>query len=131
MTRYAVTLHTNEHKRRAMDVVWASPLGSIIEVKASKRSMPQNDKMWAMLTEVALQVKWHDRSLRPDDWKLLFLDALKRETRKPLVENLDGTGWVDLNRSSSDLTKSEMGDLIELIYAFGANHGVQFKEEAA
>lgn len=131
MTRYHLTLHSRAQRIRAAQLVEASPPGTRVEFKAEKRSMPQNDKMWALLTEVALQVKWHDQWLRPDDWKLIFLDGLKRETRRPLVRNLDDTGFVDLNRSSSDLTKGEMGDLIEVIYAFGANHNVQFKEEAA
>ena len=74
----------------------------------------------------ATQVKWHGISLTPDDWKLVFLDALKRESR--FVPNIDGNGFVNLGRSSSDLSKEEMTDLIELIFAFGAQHGVTFHE---
>jgi hypothetical protein len=82
--------------------------------------------MWAMLTDLAAQVKWHGLRLAPDDWKLIFLDALKREVR--MVPNLDGNGFVSLGRSSSDLSKAEMTDLIDLISAFGANHGVVFHD---
>lgn len=115
---------------RAKAVAWAgkAPLGTRIEFKATKRSIPQNDRMWAMLTDVAQQVPWHGLKLRPDDWKLIFLDALKRELR--VVPNLDGTGFINLGRSSSDLTKAEMSDLIELIFAFGAERGVTFHEPA-
>jgi hypothetical protein len=69
--------------------------------------------MWSMLTDIARELPWHGIKLKPDDWKLVFLDALKRETR--MVPNLDGNGFVNLGRSSSDLSKSEMSDLIELI----------------
>jgi hypothetical protein len=82
-----------------------------------------------MLTDVASQVKWHGVTLSPDDWKLIFLSALKRELR--MVPNLEGDGFVQLGRSSSDLSKSEMGDLMELIAAWGAERGVKFHEEAA
>jgi hypothetical protein len=51
---------------------------------------------------------------------------MKREVR--MVPNLDGNGFVSLGRSSSDLSKDEMGDLLELIHAFGARHGVVFSE---
>ncbi|HQN52055.1 MAG TPA: recombination protein NinB, partial [Phenylobacterium sp.] len=68
----------------------------------------------------------HGVKLSPDDWKLVFLDALGRELR--MVPNLDGTGFVNLGRSSSDLSKSEMTDLIELIFAYGAKHGVEFHD---
>jgi hypothetical protein len=63
--------------------------------------------MWAMLTEVASQVDYHGTKLTPDDWKLIFLDGLKREMR--IVPNLDGNGFVNLGRSSSDLSKSGDG----------------------
>lgn len=79
-----------------------------------------------MLTDVATQLKWHGISLTPDDWKLVFLDSLNRESR--FVPNIDGTGFVNLGRSSADLSKEEMSELIELIFAFGAQHGVKFNE---
>lgn len=128
MSRYLVTLHSQAQRGQAHRMIDAAPLGSRVEVKAVKRSGPQNDKMWAMLTEVAQQLPWHGVRLRPDDWKLLFLDALKRELR--VVPNLDGTAFVNLGRSSSDLTKSEMGDLIEIIHEFGARHDVKFADDA-
>ena len=123
-----MTIYSTAHRERAAKVLAAAPFGSRVEIKAAKRSLPQNDRMWAMLTEVAQQLPWHSVTLRPDDWKLLFMDALKRERR--LVPNLDGTGFVDLSQSSSDLTKSEMSDLIELIHEFGARHGVKFADDA-
>ncbi len=124
MSRYLVTLNSSKARDQAMRLVVCAPFGSRVEVKAAKRSMPQNDRMWAMLTEVARQVKWHGQTLRPDDWKMIFLDGLKRELQT--VPNLDDTGFVFLGQSSSDLTKSEMGDLMELIAAWGAQHGVVF-----
>lgn len=128
MSRYLVTIHGTADRERVGKIVAAAPYGSRVEVKAAKRSMPQNDRMWAMLTEVAQQLPWHGVTLRPDDWKLIFLDALKRELR--MVPNLDGTGFVNLGRSSSDLSKHEMSDLIELIFKFGAEHGVKFADDA-
>lgn len=127
MSRYVLTLNSSASRANAMQVIAAAPNGTRVEVKAVKRSGPQNDRMWAMLTEVAQQLPWHGQKLRPDDWKLIFLDALKRETR--MVPNIDGSGFVDLGRSSSDLTKHEMTDLIELIFAFGAQHGVTFQDD--
>jgi hypothetical protein len=104
-----------------------APFGTRLELKAPKRSTEQNAKMWACLTDLAEQVRWHGLKLTADDWKLILLDALKRETR--IVPNIDGTGFVQLGRSSSDLSKAEMSDLIELIHAFGAQHGVAFHDK--
>ena len=126
MARAIITLRNNADRLRASKWIGKAPVGTRVEFKASKRSLPQNDRMWAMLTDVATQVKWHGISLTPDDWKLVFLDALKRESR--FVPNIDGNGFVNLGRSSSDLSKEEMTDLIELIFAFGAQHSVTFHE---
>jgi hypothetical protein len=122
------TLIIDGDKSRERAVLWASkaPFGTRVEFKRARRSLPQNARMWAMLTDVSRQVPWHGQKLGPQDWKLVFLDALKREVR--VVPALDGRGFVNLGRSSSDLSKSEMSDLMELIAAFGAQHGVTFTE---
>ena len=118
----------NSQTVRDKIAMWARnvPWNTRVEFKAPKRSLPQNDKLWASLTDVAQQQRYHGLRLSPEDWKLLFLDALKRETR--MVPNLDGNGFVNLGRSSSDLSKSEMSDLLEVIMAWGAEHGVIFQE---
>lgn len=126
MTRATIILSTPSERLKAARWVDALPAGTRIEFKAPKRSIPQNDRMWAMLTDVATQLPWHGIKLSPDDWKLIFLDSLKRELR--MVPNIDGSGFVNLGRSSSDLSKSEFTDLMELISAFGANHGVVFHD---
>jgi hypothetical protein len=97
--------------------------------KESKRSTDQNSKLWASLTDVATQVLWHGVRLTPDDWKLLFMSALSKEIRA--VPSLDGKSFVNLGRSSSNLTKAEFSNLLELIMAFGAEHGVVFHDQFA
>lgn len=123
MSRALITLHGAADRARAAAWVSDAPFGTRVEFKQTKRSIPQNDRMWAMLTDVARQLPWHGKRLTPDDWKIVFLDALQLETR--MVPNLAGTGFVSLRRSS-DLSKGEMSDLMELIAAFGAEHGVEF-----
>lgn len=126
MSRATLIIASERERQRAASWVERAPWNTRVEFKEPKRSIPQNDKMWAMLTELAAQVPYHGIKLAADDWKLLFLDALKREVR--MVPNLDSTGFVSLGRSSSDLSKSEMADLIELIHEFGARHGVVFHD---
>jgi hypothetical protein len=128
VSRYYFILHTKADRIRAVNTIAAAPDGARVEVKAARRSVEQNSRMWAMLTDIAMQLPWHGKKLRPDDYKVLFMDALKRETHA--VPNLDGNGFVDLGRSSSDLSKQEMSDMIELMMEFGARHGVTFGDEA-
>lgn len=128
MSRALIVLNSEATRAKAAKWCHTAPLGTRCEFKAAKRSTEQNSRMWAMLTDVAEQVAWHGVNLRATDWKFIFLDALKREVR--MVPNIDGNGFVNLGRSSSDLSKAEMSDLIELIFAFGANHGVTFHDPA-
>lgn len=128
MSRAQITLSGKVDRERASKWIEQAPAGTRVMFKESKRSNAANDKMWAMLTEVATQLEWDGKRLTPDDWKLLFLDALNREMR--LVPNIDGTGYVNLGRSSSNLSKSEFSDLLELIHEFGARHNVKFSEPA-
>ena len=126
MGRATLIMTTPALRAKAKAWIDKAPHGCRVEFKASKRTLPQNDRMWAMLTDVASQVLWHGVRLAADDWKLIFLASLKHELR--VVPNLDGTGFVNLGRSSSDLSKAEMSDLMELIEAWGAQHDVTFHE---
>lgn len=126
MARALLVLDSNSQKLKAASWVQKAPEGTRVEFKAPKRTLPQNDRFWSMLTDVAQQLAWHGMRLTADDWKLVFLDALKREIR--IVPNINGDGFVNLSRSSSDLSKDEMSDLMEIISAFGAQHGVIFHD---
>ena len=128
MSRALVVIRNPDDRRLCEQYIARTMPGDRVEFKRSRRSLPQNAGMWAMLTDVSRQLPWHGVKLPPDDWKLIFLDALKREVRT--VPALDGRGFVNLGRSSSDLTKEEMSDLMELIAAFGAEHGVVFSDPA-
>lgn len=124
MSRACLILDGALSKETAFRWVAQAKPGTRLEFKAPKRTLDQNDLMWGLLTDLARQLAWHGVKLTPDDWKLVMLDGLKRELR--LVPNIDGNGFVQLGRSSSDLTKDEFSQLIELILAFGAKHGVEF-----
>jgi len=78
-----------------------------------------------MLTEISEQVKWHGHHLTADDYKSLFTAGLRKAF---VVPDLDGSGFVMLGLRTSDMSKEEMSDMIELMYKFGAEHGVQFHD---
>ena len=127
MSHATIILNTQQARQTAMGWISHAKHGTRVEFKTSKRSIPQNARLHAMLGEIAVAVQWHGLKLSVDDWKLIFMDGLKRELR--LVPNLDGTGFVNLGRSTSKLTKEECTDLIELVFAFGAKHGVTFQDD--
>lgn len=95
----------------------------VVTVKPETRTTAQNARLWAMLTDVAEQVQWYGKKLSPADWKHVFSASLRK---LDVVPNLDGSGFVALGMSTSQMTRAEMSALQELIEAFGAEHGVRF-----
>lgn len=93
-----------------------------IEIKPATRSLEQNSRLWAMLSEISEQVDWYGRKLTEEEWKSVFTAALKKQE---VVPGLDG-GFVVLGQSTRKMTKAEMCDLQTLMEAFGAEKGVRF-----
>jgi hypothetical protein len=110
-----------EARRRAVEAVQRADDGMVVRISPATRSLEQNAALWARLGDVAAQVVWHGRKLDATAWKHIFSSSLKQQE---VVPNLDGTGFVVLGQSTSKMTKAEMSDLLELISAFGAEHGV-------
>lgn len=94
----------------------------ILSIKPETRSLAQNARLWAMLTEISQQVDWYGRKLTPEEWKHVFSASLKKQD---VVPGLDG-GFVVLGLSTSKMTRAEMSDMQELMEAFGAQQGVRF-----
>lgn len=127
MSRALLVLHNETIRQKAIRWLSKAPKDTRVEFKAPKRTLPQNDKMWAALTDVSAQIAHHGRKLSPDQWKLMFMDELEQES--DLVLSLDGQRYINIGRRSSDLSIAEMTDLIEIIYAWGIFHGVIFKDD--
>lgn len=119
------TIILRGHRETAHRVIDCAPMGSIVTVKPPRRTASQNDKMWAMLTEISV-AKPEGRSLTPDVWKAVFLHALDHAQRFEMA--LDGKGMVPVGFRSSKLSKAQMADLITFIDEYGARHGVQFRD---
>jgi hypothetical protein len=93
-----------------------------LTIKPETRSTAQNARMWAMLEDVASQVVWHGRKLSKEDWKHIFSASLKKQDAVP---GIDG-GFVVLGQATSKMSVREMGDLMTLMEAFGAERDVKF-----
>ena len=129
MGRHVVTLANDRLRQVAIDYVRRAKPGSRVEFKGPKRSNDQNAAMWAMLSDIARQVVWNGQHLDTESWKLVFLDALRRDRKDEMriVPNIDMTGWVNISPvHSSDLEGPEMHDLLTIISAFGDQHGVEW-----
>ena len=94
----------------------------VVEIKPETRTLAQNARLWAMLTDVSKQVNWYGRKLSEEEWKHVFTASL---VKQDVVPGIDG-GFVVLGKSTSKMTKPEMSELQQLIEAFGAQQDVRF-----
>lgn len=129
MTRYVIVLNSIPDRAQATKAIMHAPHGTRVELKAARRTLPQNERMWAMLTDIALQKEHAGRKWTPDQWKVLFMHACGREAQ--FVPALNGAAFIPWGQSSSDLSKKEMTDLIDFMHAWGAENGVIFHDQPA
>jgi hypothetical protein len=127
MIGQTIRLTNDVNRARAARWCQTAPHGAVVNIREATRSTLQNAKMWAMLSDVS-RAKPEGRELTPDGWMALFMHSLDHAQRFELA--LDGKGMVPVGFRSSRLTKEQMGDLIEVIYEYGARHGVQWSEAA-
>lgn len=121
-------------KPKALD--WADKLidkglvGGAVELVVrrheEKRTLPQNDKQWPMLRDIAQQVKLNGRAHTEQDWKVILTSSYRPQK---FVFGVDGS-LVALSFSTSKAKKSEMKDLIEIYYAYGSECGVSWSEQS-
>lgn len=119
-----IILRGPEQRALAKRLIDAAPVDAVVKIGAAKRSTEQNDKMWAMLSDVS-RAKPEGRMHTPDVWKSLFMHACGHAVQ--FEHGLDGQPFP-VGFRSSRLNKAQMSDLIEFIYAYGSEHGVNWSE---
>jgi len=102
--------------------------GCEVVVQDPKRSLAANAALHAALNDIADQVVWQGQKFPAGVWKRLCTAAWLRERgdRPMMVPALDGVGVDVIYERTSQMSKKEMGELIEWCHAFGAEHGVKF-----
>lgn len=127
MSRVLFRLFNQRERARAAQFLAHAPADAVVEFKRDRRTTAQNSKLWACLTDIAQQVEWYGTKLTAEDWK----DVMSASLRKArVVPGLDAGTFVPLGMRTSDMTKAELSDLLELIFAFGAQQGVTFHDAA-
>ena len=115
-------------RARAIEFVRDAPTDYVITISEPRRDLDINARLWASLTEISEQVEWYGKKLTPEDWKHVFTSSLRK---LEVVPNLEGNGFVALGLSTSRMSQREVSELLSLIYSFGDELGVKFKEPNA
>jgi hypothetical protein len=128
MAQAVLTLVSPAIRERAAHWARTAPDGSRVEFKPPRRTMPQNDRMWAMLTDIARQKEHHGRRYDTETWKLIFMAELGVKTR--FVPSLDNSSLIPIAPSSRSLSVEQMSNLIEIMFAWGAENDIKFGEKS-
>lgn len=122
MTRQLFVMAHDMARRNALEAVRTAPEGHVVEIRQAKRTDAQNRLLWPLLNHLADALPWHGQALTAEEYKDLLTAALRREKVVPGI----GGGVVVLGQRTSKMTKAEFNDLIEFIYSFAAERGIEF-----
>ncbi len=123
--RRSFVLVSRAVRGNAVAAVMVAPDGYRVTVSPPLRSKDQNDKMWAMLEDVA-RARPEGRQWPPETWKAAFMHFLGHQII--FAEGLDDTGPFPVGFRSSKLKVRQMIDLITCITEYGDRHGVEWRE---
>jgi hypothetical protein len=116
----SVRLTGSVQRAHAKAQIDAAEDGWIAIVKEPTRSVEQNAKMHAMLTDIANQkpMGW---TKTPETWKAILCHACGYTMRFEM--GLDGHPFP-IGIKTSTLSVKQMSQLIEFMYSFGAEQGI-------
>ena len=107
----------------AKAIIDAAPVGAVVTVKEAGRSLPQNARLWAILSDIA-RAKPEGRTMPPEAWKAAFMSALGHEII--WQPGLDNAPPFPAGFRSSRLSKSQFADLLTFVAEYGDRHGVRW-----
>lgn len=126
MAGQTIILHGKSQRDFAKRMVDLAPDDAVVNIRAAKRTTDQNSLLWALLSDVS-RAKPGGRTHTPEVWKALFMHACGHAVQ--FETGLSGEPFP-IGFRSSRLNKQQMGDLIDFIYSWGAENGVQFTDTA-
>lgn len=99
-----------------------------VVVSEPKRTLAENALLHALISELAGKIEWAGAKRDTETWKRLLVASWMRAEGKPvtILPALDGNGVELVPVRTSNLGKRACADLIEFIYAWGADQGVKW-----
>lgn len=120
MTGQTMILHRD--RTAAHRLVDRAPPGAVLNIREATRTLEQNAKMHAMLSDIA-RARPMGRNHDTETWKCLFMASCGFAPK--WIPALDGDGVINTGYRSSKLSKALMSELIESMLAFCAEHNIQ------
>jgi hypothetical protein len=119
------------NRGHAVQAVKVAPEGYVCDVGPPKRTLLQNDRMHACLTDIIKSGhKLHGETYTDvDDWKTFFVSVWMGETGRAgkLVKGINGE-FVQLYWRTSRMNKEQLGEMMIIIERFCAENGIPLRD---
>ncbi len=113
-------------RERAKVIIDSAPDGYVVRVSEPTRSLDQNARLWAMLTDISEQCKLNGKQFIREDWKCIFMRACGWDVM--FLPDLGDGRQFPAGFKSSKMTVGEMASLITYVSAYGDEQGVRWSE---
>jgi hypothetical protein len=102
----------------------------VVEVKPETRSNAENNLLHALIDEIARKLEWAGKKREPETWKRLLVAAWCRVHGESveILPALDGHGVDIVPARTSKLSRKECADLIEYVFSWGVEQGIEWEE---
>lgn len=132
--KQTIFLRGKLQQQEAINSILASPLDTdrpvTIRITDYKRNLDQNAKFHALLADIAAQVQWCGKWLRPEQWKVLLISghAVATKQEAEVVPGLEGE-YVNIRESSAEMSVKRMSSLIEYTMCFCVDKNVKLRSQ--
>ena len=126
----AFVLRNDLIRRNAVAAIMEAPDNSRVTVGAAQRSLDQNAKLHALLTDLARSpIKWAGKLRTVDEWKMLMVSAHAVATGQggEVIPGIEGE-FVAIRESTASMSVARASSLIEYVLAFCVTNGVTLRE---
>ena len=132
--RHTICLDTDIARAKAKRWIDSAPAGWFMTLEEETRSLAQNNKIHAMITDLAKAFNWIYAGERRTllCWKRVmvnqFYETIKVDSE--IVPSWDGKRVVIVNDTTSDMGKKRMAAFVEYLYSLGAELKIVWSEPA-
>ena len=128
MDRKSFYLCNDKVRFSAVQAVRHAPRDYVVEIKEPTRSLEQNKKLHAMLTDISEQKEWAGAFRNVTVWKRLMVAAWLRANNEhvQVLPAIDGNGVDIIYEHTSKMTIAHISSLIEYLSWWGADNGIKF-----
>lgn len=114
-------------KAHCIEQIRAAPFGKVVVIQNAVRSLEQNAKFHAMLSDISRQAEYMGKRRTVEFWKGLFVSGWQIATdQKPeIIAGLEGE-FINIRESTATMNASKLSGVIEYVQAWASMNGIKF-----